>query len=110
MAHYCTSPNRNTTHIGMPSITGTDDVYLSKYVAEVVGKFGSEAKIVRIMSDGGGNLLVFRVALDSKYINDSFFHHPRPSSPWSALRIYWRGLARRECNLSSIIMVRLTPN
>ena len=30
--HYCTGPNKNNTHIGMPSTTATDGVSLSKYV------------------------------------------------------------------------------
>ena len=36
--------------------------------------------------------------------------HPIPYSPWSDLRIYWQGLARREYNQSSWMMVRLTRN
>ena len=47
-AHYCTGPDRENTHIGIPSITATDDfsVYLS--VIEVVENFGLEAKIVKL--------------------------------------------------------------
>ena len=72
--------------------------------------YGLEEKIVEIASDGGGNIQVCREALESKYNNESVFCHPIPSSPWSALRIYWQGLVRQECNLSSPMMVILTPN
>ena len=61
--HYCTGTNRNNTHIGMPSTTDTDYVYLSKSVIEVVDNFGLEAKILGITSDGGVNLWVCREAL-----------------------------------------------
>ena len=109
-AHYCTGQERKNTHIGMPSTTATDGVSLSLSVMEVVENFGLEAKIVGITSDGGGNLRVCREALESKYTNDSLFFHPRPYSPWIALHIYWQGLARREFNQSSWMMVRLTRN
>ena len=93
-AHYCTGPDRNNTHIGMLSTTATDGVSLSKSAMEVVDKFGLEKKVVGITSDDGGNLWVYRKALESKYRNDSVFHHPIPSSPWGALRIYWQRLKR----------------
>ena len=73
----------------MPSTTATDGVSLSLSVMEVVENFGLEANIVGITSDGGGNLRVFREAMESKYTNDSIFPHPSPYSPWSALHIYW---------------------
>ena len=44
------------THNGIPSTTATDGVSLSLSVMEVVENLGSEAKIVGITSDGGGNL------------------------------------------------------
>ena len=81
MTHYCNSPDRNNTHIGMPYTTATNGVYLSKSVMEVVNNFGLEAKTVGITSDCDGNIWVCREALESKYSNDSVFHHPRPSSP-----------------------------
>ena len=87
-AHYCTGRERKNTHIGMTATTATDGVYLSLSDMEVVENFGLEAKIVGIMSDGGGNLQVFREALELKYTNDSVFPHPIPYSPWSALHIY----------------------
>ena len=37
----------------------------------MVENFGLEAKIVGIMSDGGGNFRVCREALESRYTNDS---------------------------------------
>ena len=95
---YCTGLDRNNTHIGIPSTTYTDGVFLSLSVMEVVEKFILEAKILGINSAGGGNLWVCREALDSKYTNDSVFHHPIPYSPHSALHIYLQGLTRRECN------------
>ena len=67
-------------------------------------------KKLGITSDGGVNIWVCREAMESKYSNYSIFHHPIPSSPFSSLRIYWQGVVRRECNLSSWIMVKLTPN
>ena len=82
----------------MPSTTATDGVSQSLPVMEVVENLGLEAKIVGITSDGGGNLLIFKDALESNYTNDSIFHHPSPYSPWSALHIYCQGLSRRECN------------
>ena len=94
----------------MPYNTATDGVSLSLSVMEVVENFGLEAKIVGITSDSGGNLLVCREALEAKYTNDSVFPHPSPYSPWIALHIYWQGLARREFNQSSEMMVRLTRN
>ena len=45
-------------HIGMPSTTDTDGVYLYKYFAEVVENFYLEANIVGITIDGGGNLRI----------------------------------------------------
>ena len=78
----------------MPSATATDGVSLSKSVMEVVENLVLEAKIMGNTSDGGGNIWDFWEALESKYSNDSFFHHPSPSLPWSALRIYWQGIAR----------------
>ena len=63
----------------MPSTTATDDVSLSLSIMEVVENFGSEEKIVGIMSDGGGNLRVCREALESKYTND---YTPHPPSPY----------------------------
>ena len=71
--HYCTGPKRKNNHIGMPSNTATDGVYLYSSVMEVVENFGLEAKIVGITSDGGGNIRVCREALESKYTNDSVF-------------------------------------
>ena len=62
----------------MPSTTATDGVYLSLAVMEVVDNFGLEAKILGIMSDGGGNLRVCREALESKYTNDSLFFTQGP--------------------------------
>ena len=110
MAHYCAGPDRNNTHIGMPSTTATDGVYLYNYVMKVVDNSGFEAKIVRIASDGGGNLWFCMESQKSKYINDSVFHHPIPFSPWSALHIYWQGIARWEFNRSSQIVVNLELN
>ena len=83
--HYCTIPDRNNTHIGISSTTATDGVSLYKYVMEVVENFGLEENIVGITSDGVGNIWVCREALDSKYSNESVFHHPTPSSPCFAL-------------------------
>ena len=94
----------------MLSTTDTGGVSLSKYVLEVVENFVLEAKIVGVTSDGGSNLWFCREVLDSKYRNDSVFQHPSPSSKWSALHIYWQGLARNECSRSNQMMVRLTPN
>ena len=110
MAHYCIGQERKNTHIGIPSTTNTDGVSLSLSVMDVVENFGLEAKIVGITSDGSGNLWVFREALESNYTNESVFFHPSPYSQWSALHIYYQGLARRECNQSSRMMVRLTRN
>ena len=110
ISHYCTGPNINNTHIGMPYTSSTDIFSLSKSVMEVMENFGLEAKIVGSTSDGGDNILVFREALELKYSNNSVSHHIIPSSPRIALHIYWKGLASRECNQSSRIMVRLTPN
>ena len=109
-AHYCTGPDRNNTHIGMPPTTANGGVSLSKSLMEVVENFGFKANIVGFTIDGGDNIWVCKEAPESKYSNDSVFHHTRPSSPWSALHIYWQGLARRECNQSSRMMVILTPN
>ena len=108
--HYCTYPERKSTHIGISSTTATDGVSLYLSIMEVVENFGLEANIMGITSDGGGNLRVCREALESKYTNESVFHHPSPYSPWSALYIYFQGIARRECNQSSQMMVRLTRN
>ena len=80
----------------MPSTTAPDGVYLYKYVMEVVENLGLEEKIVAINSDGSGNIWVYREALESKYSNESVFNHPTPYLPWSSLRLYWHGLARRE--------------
>ena len=66
MAHYCTGPERNNTHIGMPSATANGGVSPSLSVIEVVDNFGLEATIVGITSDGGGNIWVCREALESK--------------------------------------------
>ena len=77
-AHYYTIPDRNNTHIGVPSTTTTDGVSLSKYVEEVVENFGLKANIVGITSDGGGNIRVCREALESKYSNDSIIPPPNP--------------------------------
>ena len=71
--HYCTGPQRNNTHVGMPSTTDTYGVSLYFYIMVVVENFRLEANIVRIISDGGGNLRVFMQALDSKYTNESVF-------------------------------------
>ena len=60
-----------------------------------------------ITIDFGGNLWVCREALDSKYSNEYIFHLPSPSSLWSALRIYFHGIAKHECNRSSMMVVRL---
>ena len=70
---YCTGPDRNTTHIGILSTAGTDDVFLSNSSVEVVENFGSEAKIVGITSDNGREFRVCTDALKSKYIDDSVF-------------------------------------
>ena len=84
IAHYCTVPDRNNTHIWIPSTTSTDGVSLSLSVMEVVDNFGLEENIVGITSDGGGNIWVCREALGSKYTNDSVFftqahiHHGVP--------------------------------
>ena len=91
-AHYCTGPQRKKPHIGIPSITDTDGVYLYLSVMEVVDNSTLEAKIVGITSDDGSNLWVCREALKSKYTNEYVFHHSSPYSPWIALRIYWKGL------------------
>ena len=76
--HYCTGPEINNTHFGMPSTTATDGVSLYLSVIEVVVNFGLEAKIVRITSNGGGNLRVCREALESKYTYDPVFSPPKP--------------------------------
>ena len=94
-AHYCIGQEIKNTHIGIPSTTATDVVSLSLSVMEVVDNFGLEANIVGITSDGGGNLRVCMDSLELKYTNDSVFFHPSPYSPWSALHIYYQGLARR---------------
>ena len=60
-------------HIGMLSTTATDGVLMFFYVMEVVENFGLEENIVRITIYGGGNLMVCREALESKYTNDSVF-------------------------------------
>ena len=65
----------------MPSTTDTDGVYLSLSNMEVVEKFSLEENVVEINSDGGGKIRIFREALESKYTNDSVFHHPIPYSP-----------------------------
>ena len=65
----------------MPSNTATDGVSLSLSVMEVVDNFSLEAKVVGITSDGGGNLRVFREALELKYTNDSVFPQPSPYLP-----------------------------
>ena len=62
----------------MPSTTDTDGVCLSLSVMEVVHNFVLEEKIVGITSDGGGNLRVFREALEPKYTNESIFSPPKP--------------------------------
>ena len=77
-AHYCTVPERNNTHIGMPSSTPTDGVSLSFSVMEVVYNFVLEANIVGITSDGGGNIRFCRETLESKYTNDSVSHPHKP--------------------------------
>ena len=77
-AQYCTCRERKNTHIGMPSTTAADGVSLSLSVMEVVDNFGLEANIVGITSDGGGNIRVYREALESKYTNDSVFFSPNP--------------------------------
>ena len=94
----------------MTSITDTDGVSIYLSVMEVVENFGLGAKIVGIKSDGGENIRVCRLALESKYTNDSVLPHPSPYSPCSALNIYYHGLTRRECNQSSRMMVRLKRN
>ena len=109
-SHYCTGTEIKNTHIGMPSNTATDGASLYLYVMEVVEKFGLEGGIMGITSDGGDNLWVCREALESKYTNDSVFYQPSPYSPWSALHIYWKGLATRECNRLSRMMVMVTRN
>ena len=48
------------TYIGMLSTTSNDGVSVFLSVMDVVENFGSEAKIMRITSDGGGNLWVCR--------------------------------------------------
>ena len=58
-AHNCTVPDRNNTHIGMPSTTATDGLSLSKSVMEVVDNFVLEINIVGITSDGGGSIWVY---------------------------------------------------
>ena len=79
--HYFTVPERNNTHIWMPSTTATDGVSLYLSVMEVVENFCLEENILGVTSGGGGNLQVCREALDSKYTNDSVFFHPIPYSP-----------------------------
>ena len=66
------------THIGMPYTTATDIVSLYLSVMEAMDNFGFEENIVEITIDGGGNIGVCRKALESKYTNDSAFHHPIP--------------------------------
>ena len=66
------------THIGMRSTTDTDGVSLYLSVMEVVDNFGLEANILGITSDCGGNLWVFREALELKYTNESVFPPPKP--------------------------------
>ena len=68
---YCTGPERNNTHIGIPYTTANDGVSLSLYIMEVVENFGLGENILGITSDGGGNIRVCREVLDSKYTNDS---------------------------------------
>ena len=94
----------------MPSTTANYGVSLSLSVMEVVENFGLEENIVGVTSDVGGNLWFFREALESKYTNDSVFTNPRSYSPLSALRIYWQGISRRECNQSSRMVAILTQN
>ena len=77
-AHYCTGPERKNTHIGMTCTTATDGVSLSLSVMEVVENFGLEENIVGIASDGGGNILVCRESLESKYTNEYVFPPPNP--------------------------------
>ena len=103
-------PGEKNTHIRMPSTTATDGVSLYLSILEVVENFGLEAKIVGITSDGGGNIRVCREALESEYTNDYVLPHPSPYLPFRALQIYCKGLAGRECNQSSRMMVRLTHN
>ena len=78
MAHYCTGPDINNTHIGTTYINAADGVFLSLYVMEVVENFGLESKIVGITSDGGGNIRVCREEVESKYTNESVFHPHKP--------------------------------
>ena len=66
--------------------------------------------IAGITSDGGDNIRVCMEALESKYSNESIFHHPTPSSPLSALHIYWQGFVMQESNISIWMVVRLKPN
>ena len=77
-AHSCTDPERKNTKIGMPCTTSTDGVSLSLSTMEVVEKLSLEKKIEGITSGGGGNIPVCREALESKYTNDSVFHHQSP--------------------------------
>ena len=76
----------------MRSTTATDGVSLSLSVMEVVDKFRLEANIVEITSDGGGNLPVFRKALESKYTNDSVFTTQAPIRHGVTCTFIGRGL------------------
>ena len=61
---YCTSPNRNNTHIAMLSTNGIDGVSMYKYVTEMGYNSVLEENIVVITSDGGGNLRFCRESLE----------------------------------------------
>ena len=54
-AQYCTGPEINNTHIGIPSATANVGVYLSLSVMEVVDNFVLEANIVGITGNGSGS-------------------------------------------------------
>ena len=79
--HYFTGPERNNTHIGMPSKTDTDGVYLSLSIMEVVEKFSLEENVVGINSDGGGKFGFLGRHWSQNTPMTPFFHHPIPYSP-----------------------------
>ena len=62
----------------MTCTTATGGVSLSLSVMEVVENFGLEENIVGVASDGGGNILVCRESLESKYTNEYVFPPPNP--------------------------------
>ena len=81
MAHSCTVPDRNNSHIGMVYTTNTDDVSLSKSVMEVMDNFVLEESIVWIISDDDGNIQVYErhwiqnTVMTPFFITQAHLHH-----------------------------------